>query len=227
MWRVDSLEKTDAGRDLGAEGEGDDRGWDGWMALLTRWMWVWVISGSWWWTGRPVVLGFMGSQRVGHDWATELNWSLVLWWESIDLLDLNWHRSYWNYNGHSYLVSYFSFALYHAQLLSCMGLFCNPLDCSLPGSSVHGILQVKILEWVASFFSRGPSRPKDQTCVYCAWCIGRWVLYHCATWVAPEKNWIVAQMVKNQPAKQETWVRSFGQTDPLEKEMATHSSNLA
>ena len=60
---------------LGAGGEGDDRGWDGWMASLTRWTWVWVNSGSWWWTGRPGVLRFMGSQRVGHDWATELNWT--------------------------------------------------------------------------------------------------------------------------------------------------------
>ena len=60
---------------LGAGGEGDDRGWDGWMALLTRWTWVWVNSGSWWWTGRPGVLRFMGSQRVGHSWVTELNWT--------------------------------------------------------------------------------------------------------------------------------------------------------
>ena len=60
---------------LGAGGEGNDRGWDGWMASLTRWIWVWVNSGSWRWTGRPGVLRFMGSQRVGHDWATELNWS--------------------------------------------------------------------------------------------------------------------------------------------------------
>ena len=59
---------------LGAGGEGDDRGWDGWMASPTRWTWVWVNSGSWWWTGRLGVLWFMGSQRVGHDWATELNW---------------------------------------------------------------------------------------------------------------------------------------------------------
>ena len=59
---------------LGA-GEGDDRGWDGWMASLTRWTWVWVNSGSWWWTGRPGVLRFMGSQRVGHDRATELDWT--------------------------------------------------------------------------------------------------------------------------------------------------------
>ena len=59
---------------LGAGGEGDDRGWDGWMASLTRWTWVSVNSGSWWWTGRPSVLRFMGSQRVGHDWVTDLIW---------------------------------------------------------------------------------------------------------------------------------------------------------
>ena len=63
---------------LGAGGEGDDRGWDGWMASLTRWTWVWVNSGSWWWTGRPGVLRFMGLQRVGHDWATDLIWSDTL-----------------------------------------------------------------------------------------------------------------------------------------------------
>ena len=59
---------------LRAGGEGDDRGRDGWMASRTQWTWVWVNSGSWWWTGRPGVLRFKGSQRVGHDWATELNW---------------------------------------------------------------------------------------------------------------------------------------------------------
>ena len=47
-----------------------DRGWDGWMASPTQWTWVWVNSGSWWWTGRPGMLQFMGLQRVGHDWAT-------------------------------------------------------------------------------------------------------------------------------------------------------------
>ena len=57
---------------LGVGGEGDDRGWDGWMASPTWWTWVWVNSRSWWWTGRPGVLQFMGSQRVGYDW-TELN----------------------------------------------------------------------------------------------------------------------------------------------------------
>ena len=58
---------------LEAGGEGDDRGWDGWMASLTQWTWVWVNSGRWRWTGRPGVLQFMGLQRVGHYWVTELN----------------------------------------------------------------------------------------------------------------------------------------------------------
>ena len=58
---------------LRARGEGDNRGWDGWMASPTRLTWVWVNSGSWWWTGRPGMLQFMGSQKVRHDWATELN----------------------------------------------------------------------------------------------------------------------------------------------------------
>ena len=76
MWRVAHWKRLWCWERLGA-GEGDDRGWDGWMASPTRWTWVWVDSGSWWWTGRPGVLQFMGSQRVGHNWATELNWSSV------------------------------------------------------------------------------------------------------------------------------------------------------
>ena len=75
MRRVDSLEKTLL---LGGVGGRRRRGRQRmrcWMASPTRWTWVWVNSGSWWWTGRPGVLQFMGSQRVGHDWATELNWT--------------------------------------------------------------------------------------------------------------------------------------------------------
>ena len=56
-------------------GEGDDRGWDSWMASPSRWTWVWVGSSSWWWTGKPGMLKSMGSQRVRHDWVTKLNWS--------------------------------------------------------------------------------------------------------------------------------------------------------
>ena len=60
---------------LRAGGEGDNRGWDGWVASPIQWTWVWVNSGCWWWTGRPGMLLFMGSKRVGHEWATELNWT--------------------------------------------------------------------------------------------------------------------------------------------------------
>ena len=75
---------------LRAGGEGYNRGWDGWMASPTWWTWVWVDSGSWWWTGRPGMLRFMGSQRVRHDWVTELNWiaknqmcSLFSYWNFV------------------------------------------------------------------------------------------------------------------------------------------------
>ena len=66
------------GKGLGAGGEGDDRGWDGWMASPTWWTWVLMNSRSWWWTERPGMLRFMGSQRVGHDWATKWNWTEVI-----------------------------------------------------------------------------------------------------------------------------------------------------
>ena len=63
--------------------KGNDTGWDGWMASRTQWTWVWVNSGIWWWTGRPGILRFMGSQRVRHDWATELNHPSCTAWLSI------------------------------------------------------------------------------------------------------------------------------------------------
>ena len=60
-------------------GEGEDRGWDGWMASPTQWTWVWVNSGSWWWTGRPDMLHSTGSQRFWHNWVTELKGKIGLW----------------------------------------------------------------------------------------------------------------------------------------------------
>ena len=73
MWRVDSFVKTLMLGKIEGRREGDSRGWDGWMASPTQWTSIWVNSGSWWWRGRPGVLQSMGSQRVGHDWANELN----------------------------------------------------------------------------------------------------------------------------------------------------------
>ena len=81
VWRPDAKswliwKDPDAGRDWGQEEKGTT-GLDGWMASPTQWTWVWVNSGSWWWTGRPGMLWFMRLQRVGHDWVTELNWREV------------------------------------------------------------------------------------------------------------------------------------------------------
>ena len=68
----------DAGKTLKAGGEGDDRGWDSWMALPSQWTWAWASSGSWWWTGKSSMLQSMGLQRAGHNWATELKeWNQI------------------------------------------------------------------------------------------------------------------------------------------------------
>ena len=74
MLRVDSLEKTLTLVGIRGRRKRGRQRWDGWTASPTQWTWVWVNSGSWWWTGRPGVLRLMGSQRVLHDWVTELNW---------------------------------------------------------------------------------------------------------------------------------------------------------
>ena len=96
MQRTDSWKRLWCWARLKA-GEGDNKGRDGWMASQTWWTWVWASSGSWWCTGKPGVLQSMGSQRVGHDWGTKLNW-------------------YW-----------------------AGSALCNPMNCNLPGSPVHGI----------------------------------------------------------------------------------------
>ena len=78
LWPLDAKSWPWCWERLKMGGEGDNRGWDGWMASPTRWTWVWMNSRSWWWTGRPGVLQFVGSQRVGHDWATDLTWQIYL-----------------------------------------------------------------------------------------------------------------------------------------------------
>ena len=75
IWRIDSLKRPWCWERLKAGGEGEDTGRAGWMASSIQWTWVWVNSRSWWWTRRPGVLQFMGSQWVGHNWVTELNWT--------------------------------------------------------------------------------------------------------------------------------------------------------
>ena len=79
------------------------------------------------------------------------------------------------------IVKMANFTLYMKCVCSLVSDFSQPHDCNLPDSSVHGILQARILEWVAFPFSRRSSQPRDQTCVSCTSCIGRQVLYHCTT----------------------------------------------
>ena len=118
---------------LRAEGKEGVRGWGGWMASLMQWTWTSVNSGRWWGTGRPGVLQFMGLQRV--TWLGD--------WTTIRK---NYKEILWTWEV--------------AQ--SCPTL-CDPMDCSLPGSSDHGIFQARVLEWVAIFFSRGSSQPRYRT----------------------------------------------------------------
>ena len=120
MRRADSFEKTLMLRKIEAGGEVDDRGWDGWMASPTQWTWVWVDSGSWWWTGRPGMLRSMGSQRVGHDWATEPNRT----WD---------YCSIFGWAGSSCCTGLSSWRKQGSSLVVVAGCFCWGV-----GSTVHG-----------------------------------------------------------------------------------------
>ena len=171
---------SDAGRLnwLSEGGEGDDRGWDGWMASPTWWTWVWVSSRSWWWTGKPGVLQCMRSQRVGHGWTTELNWwqlyfqflmLCMFWWVVFFLRNFSissefstyWQKVMCNvhflfnvcrlYSDSSFLI--FAVATAAAKSLHSCPTLCDSIDNSPPGSPVPGILQARTLEWVAISFS--------------------------------------------------------------------------
>ena len=127
MWRTDSLEKTLMLGKIEGGRRRDDRGWDGWMASLTRWTWVSLNSGSWWWIGRPGVLRFMRSQRVRHDWATEVNWTDLLWYDVYWKFCLfsNWICSYcWTFRSSLYIL--------HASTLSTITWKYFFPVCSLP-----------------------------------------------------------------------------------------------
>ena len=261
-----------AGKDLREEDKGDDRGQDGWMASPTQWTWVWASSGKWWRTGKPDMLQSMGSQRVGHNWATEQQpmcssditmqpslfivipcwitqsstdyqklWSIfsgnlqykclsthlhffpfllfssksiwahfklfwwmpqklrlqtevmefykaTRWWQCPVLTQSSVHKNISHSTNiekkhlvlrntllklmHSLENS--NLKLYHYQSYTCVSVpaqspptLCNPMDCSPPGSSVHRILEARILEQVAISSSRGSSQPRDQTVVPC------------------------------------------------------------
>ena len=149
------------------------------MASPTQWTWLWVNSGSWWWTGKPGVLGFMGSQRVGHDWATELNWTDAFWYcIGSSLQYISAAKSKCKAKSHVYLFFSFNISFFHlrnncfvSKVLMLVTQSCPTLwdhvDCNLPGPSVSGTLQARILGWEVIPFSRGSFQPRDQIRVSC------------------------------------------------------------
>ena len=129
---------------------------------------AWRIPG----TGEPGGLPSMGSHRVGHDWSDLAAAAAVILCSGLCLV--------------------------YALLVcgqSCLTLW-DPIHCSLPDFSVHGIFQARILDWFAISYSRVSSQPRDRTHVSCISCIGRRVLYHYAIWKI-QKKWIEKGFLKN------------------------------
>ena len=114
---------------LNEGGEGNDRGWDGWMASPTWWTWVWVSSGSWWWTGKPGTLQSMRSQRVGHGWTTELNW-WQLYFQFLILCRFWWVVFFWEvfpFHLNFQLIGKKSFVIFTYLLMSMGFIVIVPL----------------------------------------------------------------------------------------------------
>ena len=119
---------------LKAGGKGDGRRWDGWMVSLTQWTWVWANFRCWWWTKKPGMLQSMGSQRVGHNWAAEMNWFCLMTWgrDSISGLILiiypNWHHqpvlSRWDHSqlARSFIYLFLNTLLWLQGPIPCMFL---------------------------------------------------------------------------------------------------------
>ena len=171
---------------------GWDRGWDGWMALPTRWTWVWASFGSWWWTGKPGMLQSMGSKRVGHDWATELNW---FWGRGGYFQDLGHHplpvlNNPWELSWHLWVCHSLADqgsrstlpSWSHSWFILCpwaMSFFQKLCPTPFPPFT-------RILDWVAISFSRGSSWTRDRTQVSC---IAGWFFPVWATKGFPEGNY--------------------------------------
>ena len=115
-----------------------------------------------------------------------------------------------DYRSKSVVQSMFKRCCLRAKSLQSCLTICDPMACSPPGSSIHGILQARVLDWVASSYSRGHSWPKDWTHISCVSCIGRWILYYCDIWEAQVTNSIkTLKMVHvKKSLKKRLWRRS-------------------
>ena len=147
--------------------EGDNRGWDGWMASPTPWTWVWASSRSWWWTGRPGMLQSMGLQKIGHNWVTklditeQLNWTTSLW-NLVEKIGLSSGQSFCGFITNSYIPGYqvsadswfldLNASVWHhlgAGLITPQIFFYNTesFPSESPGTSVTNLKKLTCLGW--------------------------------------------------------------------------------
>ena len=162
-----------------AGGEGDNRGWDGWMATSTRWTWVWTGSGSWWWwTGRPGVLQSMGMQRVGREWETELK--------------------YTNHSDTSFLTFKIRFWLHKVVLkFECRGMLVKVLTTS----SGNGALNCSIYRFL--WCDLLPPQPISR---YHSWTdINEWISIECWFKVAQVPSCEICLLVKSLAQRRYLW----------------------
>ena len=178
-------------------GEGDDRGWHGWTESRTQWRWVWVSSGSWWWTGRPRMLQSMGLQRVGHDWVMELNWMPFI----------RFSKEYGKTTGSYQLLQISKITIYFLHALDCV---CSDAKSSLTLFWLHG-LQPACQAPLSMDFSRqeccrfllqGSSWPRNGNVISC---IHRQILDHWATREAHRRLYVL----DNKRERQEAFSRAF------------------
>ena len=133
-------------------GEGDHRGWDGWMASSTRWTWAWVYLGSWWWTGKSGMLQSMGSQRVRFDWVTEWNWTWLCSWDpeywmgchSLLAWRVSIERSAVILMGIPHLILCYPLLLPHS-IFPSIQVFSNEPDLASGGQSIGVSASVSVL----------------------------------------------------------------------------------
>ena len=158
------------------------------QARILEWITIFVSRGSSWprdqihvsCIGRWIIFTTeIPAIHPNHQYFTVLAFSLPLsvyifsGFSSNHLNNLKWFMNHLRITGDMTALS----AEYMLSLQSCP-ILCDPMDCGPPGSSVHGIFQARVLEWVAIAFSRGSFQPKDRTHVSYVFCVGRWVLYH-------------------------------------------------
>ena len=248
LWPLDAKNRLtgkdpDAGRDWGQEEKGTT-GRDGWMASPTRWAWVWVSSGSWWWTGKPGVLRSMGSQRVGHDW-TELNWMYRCLSKPRSREPGQWVEIDKRVGRAREGTARETRALEPAPRASSAPLCSVHCPHSLPPDTLEPPRQpALVLAHCSHHCPSGPFWKFNWRKGFPHSSVGKESACNAGdpgsipgsrrslgeeTGCPLQYSWasLVAQLVKNPPAVRETWVWSLGWEDPLEKGKATHSSTLA